>query len=66
MLNDAFRYPEAEPRRSTLKRYAHLVGFTAALTLLPLASPLTRLASALLRLPEAGSEAGLGARGSLL
>ena len=38
----------------------------AALTLLPLASPLTRLASALLRLPEAGSEAGLGARGSLL
>jgi hypothetical protein len=45
-----------------------------ALTLLPLASPLIRLASTLLRPPEAGSEAGseavseagLGARGSLL
>jgi len=34
MLPDAFRYPEAEPHRSALKRYAHLIGFTAALTLL--------------------------------
>jgi cytochrome c oxidase assembly protein subunit 15 len=31
---DAFRYPDAEPHRSRLKRYAHLIGFTAGLTLL--------------------------------
>lgn len=34
MPTDAFRYPDAEPRRPTLIRYARLVGFTAGLTLL--------------------------------
>ena len=34
MSTDSFRYPESEPGRPVLVRYARLIGFTAALTLL--------------------------------